>query len=109
MRIELSIMKIESNNGPMDVTGLESRAAALRTNVRQVQKQDKQDNVSLNSMDELKKSLNEAPAVRADKVAKAKALVADSSYPSDSTLSQVAGLLADNLNGQTQYTTNQAK
>ena len=44
--------------------------------------------------DALEKRLNELPPVRADKVERAKQLLADGKYPSDETLVGIANLLA---------------
>jgi hypothetical protein len=46
--------------------------------------------------DRLKEALNNTAAVRAEQVAKAKALAADPNYPSKEQLEKLAGLLADN-------------
>ncbi|HEX4343478.1 MAG TPA: hypothetical protein VH255_08810 [Verrucomicrobiae bacterium] len=45
----------------------------------------------------LEQSLRDAPQVRADAVAKAKALVSDADYPSGETLDRVASLLSQHL------------
>ena len=45
----------------------------------------------------LEQSLRDTPAVRTDKVAQAKSLVADPSYPSDQALSRMSDLLAKHL------------
>lgn len=50
----------------------------------------------------LARALEDIPAVRADKVAKAKALVTDPSYPNEAALSRVAGVLADHINSPDQ-------
>ena len=44
----------------------------------------------------IKQALNDSPKVRADQVARAKALVADPNYPSKEQLGRIAGLLAAN-------------
>jgi hypothetical protein len=46
---------------------------------------------------ELARSLKNVPAVRACKVAQAKALIQDPSYPNEAALRRVAGVLADHL------------
>jgi hypothetical protein len=56
-----------------------------------------QDKVVLSGTAALRRSWAQTPAVRADKVAQAKALVADSSYPPPSVTDQVAGLLAQHI------------
>ena len=45
----------------------------------------------------LLQALKEVPATRADKIAQAKALIQDPSYPNDSILRQVANVLTDHL------------
>ena len=47
----------------------------------------------------LEQSLKDTSQVRPEKVAQASALVADASYPSDETLSRMAGLLAQHITG----------
>ena len=48
---------------------------------------------------DLKRKLDTEPDVRADKVARGKALIADPNYPSKETMRKVAGLLAEKLAG----------
>lgn len=50
----------------------------------------------LNDSHRLDKALSNTTEVRADQVARAKALVADPNYPSEKQMSKIAGLLADN-------------
>lgn len=51
----------------------------------------------MSQSDDINRALDQAPAARADKVAQAKALLADGTYPSDADLGKVADLLARNL------------
>ena len=53
--------------------------------------------LSMSQSEALNRALEKSPAVRAEKVAQAKALLAGGSYPSDSDLAKVADLLAKNL------------
>lgn len=53
-----------------------------------------QDELALGATETLGRALGTSPAARADKIAQAKALVADASYPSAAVLDHVAGLLA---------------
>ncbi|HZL42711.1 MAG TPA: hypothetical protein VFD66_05475 [Verrucomicrobiae bacterium] len=46
---------------------------------------------------ELQRALENVPVVRPEKVAAAKALVQDPSYPGEETLGKVAGLLAQHM------------
>jgi len=48
----------------------------------------------------LEQMLKESPTVRPDAVDRAAALLSDDNYPSDETLNQVAGVLAQNLKTQ---------
>jgi hypothetical protein len=52
---------------------------------------------SFDATQSLQQSLQQAPAVRPDKVAQASALVSDGNYPSDAALNQLAGFLARRL------------
>ena len=49
---------------------------------------------------DLKQKLDTKPDIRADKVARGKALIADPNYPSKETMRNVAGLLAKKLAGR---------
>jgi anti-sigma28 factor (negative regulator of flagellin synthesis) len=51
----------------------------------------------MTSSNKLNQELQQPPTVRDDKVAAAKALLADGSYPSDAVLGKVANLLATHL------------
>jgi anti-sigma28 factor (negative regulator of flagellin synthesis) len=51
----------------------------------------------MTSSNKLNQELEQPPTVRAEKVAAAKALLADGSYPSDAMLGKVANLLAAHL------------
>ena len=50
--------------------------------------------VDLTKTDALDAALKATPAVRAEQVARAKALIQDPAYPSDKVVAQVAGILA---------------
>jgi hypothetical protein len=49
---------------------------------------------------ELQRALESVPVIRPEKVAAAKALVEDPSYPGEDTLGRVAGLLAEHMKPQ---------
>lgn len=83
-------MRIESNSVPFAPTTVSSRTPARESRVEQ-------DNSSMTSSNNLKHALEQTPTVRADKVAAAKALLADGSYPSEAMLGKVADLLAEHL------------
>ena len=55
------------------------------------------DQLTTTDSEGLNRTLQQTPAVRADKVAQARALIADDSYPSHAQVAQVAELLAKNL------------
>jgi hypothetical protein len=57
--------------------------------------------VSFPTVDALKSQLDSLPTSRADAVAKAKELVADSAYPPDYLLDRIANLLAIHLQNDT--------
>jgi hypothetical protein len=54
---------------------------------------------------ELREALHETPDVRAEKMARARALVADPNYPSPEQIRQVASLLAANWDQENSFTT----
>lgn len=55
--------------------------------------------VSFDATQSLQQTLQQGPAVRPEKVAQANALLSDGNYPSDAALNQLAGLLANRLQG----------
>jgi anti-sigma28 factor (negative regulator of flagellin synthesis) len=67
-----------------------SRAAARQARVRQ-------DSPALSASEKVNRTLEQTSAVRPEKVARAKALVADGDYPSEADLGKVADLLAQHL------------
>ncbi|HEV2693989.1 MAG TPA: hypothetical protein VG347_13930 [Verrucomicrobiae bacterium] len=52
---------------------------------------------SLDTTAAFKSAQNQTPSSRPEKIARASALVADGSYPSDQDLNKLAGFLADKL------------
>ena len=56
-----------------------------------------EDEVDLGAAETVGRALGKSPAARADKIAQAQALVADTSYPSAAVLDRVAGLLARDI------------
>lgn len=83
-------MRVDSTNRYSGVTEVPGRAKAKSASAQQ-------DDVSVGDTEFLQRSLQDSDSVRADKVAAAKALVADNSYPQDAVLSRVADVLAKNL------------
>lgn len=61
------------------------------------QKASKTDRTSFAASDRLTRQLEVTAKVRADQVARAKALIANPAYPDDAKLRQVGKLLADHL------------
>jgi hypothetical protein len=59
-----------------------------------------QDQVALTTTDSLNRSLEQTPAVRVDKVAEAKALVLDTSYPPAVMIRKISALLAIGIQAQ---------
>jgi hypothetical protein len=53
--------------------------------------------MSIGRTQALEQTLQDTPQIRPEMVARANALVADDNYPSDETLNQMAGLLANHL------------
>ena len=86
-------MRIDSNS-QTGATEFLKRAATSQTQAAQTEKKDE---ATVNSIDPLKRALEATSDVRADQVARAKALIAGGAYPTDKDLDQVAGLLADKL------------
>ena len=56
--------------------------------------------VDLAKSDALDAALKATPAVRAEQVARAKALIRDPGYPSDQVVDQVANVLAKHIRGK---------
>ena len=83
-------MRVDSSNRYSGITDVSARANAKSAGAQQ-------DAVSVGDTQFLQRSLQNQSDVRADKVAAAKALVADNSYPQDAVLGRVADILSKNL------------
>jgi hypothetical protein len=59
-----------------------------------------QDKLAFTTTESLNRSLEQTPAVRADKVAEAKVLIQDASYPPAVILRKISALLAIKLDAQ---------
>ena len=59
-----------------------------------------QDKLALTATESLNRSLEQAPAVRADKVAEARALIQDGSYPPAVIIRKISALLAIKIDSQ---------
>jgi hypothetical protein len=83
-------MRIEANHnlpGTKEVTATGSQSKPA----------DKSDQAEFPAAAQLVRQLNATPEVRADRVARAKALIANPAYPDETTVRQVAKVLADHL------------
>ena len=87
-------MRISGNSEPSGAAEVKS----AKVQPRQVGPAN--DALALSGSEELSQTLKQIPVVRAEQVARAKELVNDPSYPSDSMLDKVSGLLADHIQSQ---------
>ena len=86
-------MRIDANNNWMGLGGAalqQQRASEPRPATYET---------DLAASKQLTQQIDKLPLVRTEKIAHAKDLLQDPSYPSDHTLAQIAGLLADRLSG----------
>jgi hypothetical protein len=83
-------MRIEANQ---HLPGTKEVAAAANQSKPAAQT----DEAQFAASEQLTRKLTETPEVRAEAVARAKALIANPAYPDDATVRQVAQLLADHL------------
>ena len=91
-RTKLTIMRVNANGGPSNVTGIPSRSPVQSPGLGQ-------DKLVASGADALNTALEQTPAARADSIARARGLVADASYPSAEVVRKIAGLMADKING----------
>ena len=87
---ELNVMRIERNQPTTPPAKVETTRRATAEQTTSV----------FPESDQLHQALATTPVVRAEQVARAKALIADPNYPSPQKLDQIAGLLARNLAGE---------
>ena len=85
-------MRVNPNPDPSEIAALQATTVK-----RQAPATPATDNVSLAGSQKLAEALKQTPEVRPEKVAEAKRLLQDPSYPSDAVLGKVAGLLAQHL------------
>ena len=85
-------MRVHPNS---ESAGLNGIPKTERTAARATRPQ--QDELVLTTADKLNQTLKQTPSVRAEKVARAKALIADSSYPPKAVIDQVAAVLAPHI------------
>lgn len=82
--------------------GLNVNAGTSQPVARQKTLQPPDTTMSIGRTQALEKTLQATSQIRPEAVARASALVADESYPSDQVLARVAGHLAENLNAGNQ-------
>jgi hypothetical protein len=85
-------MRIDPKNEPSALA-----SAALATRTKAQKPVTAQDQPAFEGTERLTRALAEIPLVRADKVAMAKNLIKDPSYPSNAVLEKVSNLLANNI------------
>lgn len=88
-------MEVDFNPGRYPIAGASQSAVRRSTETPAADT-----SMSFERTKSLEQSLKDTSQVRPEKVARASALVADASYPSDETLNRMAGLLATHLTGQ---------
>ena len=86
-------MRVNPNNDTSEIIGGPSQAARRPARLEQ-------DNPTLTSDDKLSQALEQTPQVRAEAVARAKALVRDPAYPPQVLINKLAALLAVHLSTQ---------
>jgi len=87
-------MEVELNPGRMVNTGISQPVA------RQQTAQPAENIMSFERIQALETNLKETAQIRPEAVARANALVSDSNYPGDESLSKIAGLLAKHIQDQ---------
>ena len=86
-------MRVNPNNEPSVISATPGRTAALQPSLGQ-------DKLAVAATETLNRSLEQTPASRADKVAEAKALLQDGSYPPAVIIRKISALLAIKLDPQ---------
>lgn len=86
-------MRVNSNSEASAVSATPGRTTAPEPRLGQ-------DKLAFTTTESLNRSLEQTPAVRADKVAEAKALIQDVSYPPEVIIRQISTLLATKLSSQ---------
>ena len=89
-------MEVELNPGRMMNTGMNQPVQ------RQEATQPAENTMSFERIQALETNLKETAQIRPEAVARANALVSDPSYPSDDLMNKVAGVLAKNIQDQTE-------
>ena len=83
-------MRIEQNNFVVKTENVR--------NLKHTAKPVTSDTVSFDESEQLNQALTSTPDVRAERVARGKALIADPNYPSKEQVKAIAGILAENWN-----------
>ena len=86
-------MRVNSNSEASAVSATPGRTTAPEPRLGQ-------DKMAFTTTESLNRSLEQSPEVRADKVAEAKALVLDVSYPPEVIIRQISALLATGLDSR---------
>jgi hypothetical protein len=84
-------MRVNLNSEPSVVAGVQSASVARGARVGQ-------DRVALGTSDTLNQALGQTPEVRAEKVAEARALLQNGSYPPAVIIRKISALLAIKIN-----------
>jgi hypothetical protein len=91
----VQLNRIDSSNQAAATTGIPARPQGQApAQAPQVEP----DKAAFQSSEALDRAWQGTPEVRSEKVAQAKALIQDSSYPSDEVVSRIAALIAERLN-----------
>jgi len=86
-------MRVNSNSEASAVSAIPGRTTAPEPRLGQ-------DKLAFTKTESLNRSLEQTPEVRADKVAEAKALILDASYPPEVIIRQISALLATGLDSR---------
>ena len=86
-------MRVNSNSEAAAVSATPGRTTAPEPRLGQ-------DQLALTATESLNRSLEQTPVVRADKVAEAKALIQDGTYPPEVMIRKISALLAIKINSQ---------
>ncbi len=92
--IKTKMMRVSPDGEPAATPGAPPPARAQAATARPELQADK---VSLQGAEAIERAWQQTPAVRPDKVAKAKALLQAHSYPSEAVVDKVAALLAEHM------------
>jgi hypothetical protein len=80
-------MRVNPNSEPTGITGISGRTGVRETRLGQ-------DQINLDSTDQLNQALAQIPDARPEKVKEAQGLIQDSSYPPEVLVRKLSALLA---------------